>query len=243
VTSSGPDLAAELASALPPYDLERLIGAAGEGARGLADLRARTASALLRSAISSLLPFAERPEWLAGLLAGAVAAQRRRADVDLQVVWTGPESEVDTGRLTAPVVLGMVAEAQREILLVSFAADSAAALQQPLAEAVGRGVDLTMVLERTEDNPGFFGREAFRNLPARRLAWSTARPAGAALHAKLLVVDRRIALVGSANFTGRAMDQNLECGVVIRGGRSPAAIRDHIFGLWHAGVLEQVGTD
>lgn len=41
----------------------------------------------------------------------------------------------------------------------------------------------------------------------------------------------RIALVGLANLTGRAMDDNLECGILIRSGRGPRLIRDHISGL------------
>ncbi|WP_425454039.1 phospholipase D-like domain-containing protein [Nocardioides immobilis] len=40
------------------------------------------------------------------------------------------------------------------------------------------------------------------------------------MHAKVLVVDRRTALVGSANLTGHALERNLECGLLVRGGRS-----------------------
>jgi phosphatidylserine/phosphatidylglycerophosphate/cardiolipin synthase-like enzyme len=51
------------------------------------------------------------------------------------------------------------------------------------------------------------------------------------------VVDDQVALVGSANLTSRAMESNLECGILIRGGPQPRAIRDHITGLNAAGVL------
>jgi phosphatidylserine/phosphatidylglycerophosphate/cardiolipin synthase-like enzyme len=60
---------------------------------------------------------------------------------------------------------------------------------------------------------------------------------GAALHAKILIVDDRIALVGSANFTSRAMDTNLECGILIRGGAEPRAIREHLAELHARGHL------
>jgi len=66
------------------------------------------------------------------------------------------------------------------------------------------------------------------------------RPPGAALHAKVIVVDDRIALVGSANLTGRAMEANLECGILIRGGPQLRAIRDHIAGLRAAGILRPI---
>jgi phosphatidylserine/phosphatidylglycerophosphate/cardiolipin synthase-like enzyme len=40
------------------------------------------------------------------------------------------------------------------------------------------------------------------------------------LHAKLIVVDRRVAIVGSSNLTRRAMNDNVEIGLLVRG---PAA--------------------
>lgn len=50
---------------------------------------------------------------------------------------------------------------------------------------------------------------------------------------------RRIALVGSANITSRAMGSNLECGILITGGCEPRAIRDHVMDLKWLGVLER----
>jgi cardiolipin synthase len=63
---------------------------------------------------------------------------------------------------------------------------------------------------------------------------------GAALHAKVIVVDDQVALVGSANLTSRAMESNLECGILIRSGPQPRAIRDHITGLYAAGLLRRL---
>ncbi len=45
------------------------------------------------------------------------------------------------------------------------------------------------------------------------------------------------ALIGSANLTGRALDTNIECGVLLRGGPQPRAISEHIWGLVRSGVL------
>ena len=59
----------------------------------------------------------------------------------------------------------------------------------------------------------------------------------ASLHAKVIVVDDKVALVGSANLTNRAMESNLECGILIRGGPQPRAIHDHITSLYAAGLL------
>ena len=48
-----------------------------------------------------------------------------------------------------------------------------------------------------------------------------------------------ITVVTSANLTNRAMETNLECGILIRGGPQPRAIRDHITGLQAHGYLER----
>jgi phosphatidylserine/phosphatidylglycerophosphate/cardiolipin synthase-like enzyme len=108
-----------------------------------------------------------------------------------------------------------------------------------LSAAVARGVAVTLLAERHEDNPVYTAQGTpFPGLNARRLRWPAgSRPPGAALHAKIIVVDDQVALVGSANLTSRAMESNLECGILIRGGPQPRAVRDHISGLYAAGLL------
>ncbi len=49
------------------------------------------------------------------------------------------------------------------------------------------------------------------------------------MHAKVLIVDRRTALVGSANLTGPALERNLECGLLVSGGPVPTLLADHLF--------------
>lgn len=62
----------------------------------------------------------------------------------------------------------------------------------------------------------------FPRLHALHLHWPAgSRSPGAALHAKSIVVDGQVALVGGANLTSRAMESNLECGILIRGGLNP----------------------
>jgi cardiolipin synthase len=48
------------------------------------------------------------------------------------------------------------------------------------------------------------------------------------MHAKVLVVDRQTALVGSANLTGYGLERNLEAGVLIRGGPVPSLLAEHL---------------
>lgn len=237
-------LVVRLAEELPASDLVALARAAEDGRSGLLALRARTASPIVRDACERLL---DGIPAISARLSGALAAAGAAYDAALRrqtadVVWTGPESGVDTSRLTAPVVTELIKEAQQELLLVSYVSHDEPRIRDALADAADRGVDITLVVERPDDNPAFSGSgRAFPELSVRRLSWPLAiRPVGASLHAKLIVVDARTALVGSANLTGRAMVENLECGVLLRGGTQPRAIRDHVFDLFRAGVLAVV---
>lgn len=119
-------------------------------------------------------------------------------------MWTGPHWRGSTGRLTIAVLADLLGEARSEIVLASFAAYPSREILAALREAAARGVDALLLLERSDDNSQFASlAEAFPDLLARRLHWPGAtRPPGAAMHAKLLVVDRRVALVGSANVNG-----------------------------------------
>jgi phosphatidylserine/phosphatidylglycerophosphate/cardiolipin synthase-like enzyme len=181
---------------------------------------------------------------LAGLLTGAAeAVARSRRHQHLDVVWTGPETSTGFDRLTAAAIAELIGGANREILIVSYATQSEPSIAAALAGAVARGVEITILAERHEDNPGYSATGLpFPGLRATRLRWpADRRPAGgSALHAKIIVVDDDIALVGSANITSRAMESNLECGILIRGGQAPAAIKSHIAELRSIGCLKRL---
>jgi phosphatidylserine/phosphatidylglycerophosphate/cardiolipin synthase-like enzyme len=57
------------------------------------------------------------------------------------------------------------------------------------------------------------------------------------LHAKCVVVDRRVAFVTSANFTEAAHERNIEAGVLIQSPRFASRLADHFDALAHAGKL------
>jgi cardiolipin synthase len=236
------DWACRLGERLPAADVRRLAEAAALGEPGVRQLRAMAGSVILRDACDQLrrrLAYAE-PAYLSGLLAGAVhAVSRARQRQSVSVVWTGPDSGVSSSRLTAAAVIDLINAARSEILLVSYATHTEPSIAAALSAAAARGVAITLLAERHEDNPSYSAIDMpFRGLNALRLRWpASSRPPGAALHAKIIVVDDQVALVGSANLTGRAMESNLECGILIRGGLQPRAIRDHITGLYAAGLL------
>ena len=228
--------------ALPAGDLEDLATAVAEGSDSVDRLRARSGSPLVRSVCDELLRLlsSHNGDFLSGWLTGAAAsAEATRRSQQIDIVWTGPESEVDTGRLTSQVVIDLIGEAQSELLLASYATNPQQRTVTALSDALQRGVDITVLLERSVDNPAYRSdSEVLRELPVRRLIWpAEQRVTGASLHPKFIVVDKRLALIGSANLTGRALDVNMECGVLIRNGPHPRAIADHVWSLVHAGKL------
>ena len=215
------------------------------GADAVRGFRGQASAPIVREACDEVLTRLanENPAYLARLLAGAGTAIRRaRKRQSIDVVWTGPESGIATGRLTAATIIDLIGQARRQILLVSHATHTEADLDAALTAAAGRGVQITLLAERHADNPAYAAvATPFPALSATRLNWPAAqRPPGASLHAKIIVVDDEIALIGSANLTNRAMESNLECGILIRGGPQPPAIRGHLTELRAEGHLQRL---
>lgn len=219
------------ADELPREFARQLAVALRTGPAALHALRS-SAAALPASAtaVRTAVLIAEEGDgpYAAGVLTGRLDVLEERPRIT--AVWTGPESDCDSGRLTLAVVADLIDEAQQEILLVSYASYPGERVRQALRAATDRGVAITLLLERNLDNPNFTGHgDPFPGLAARRLAWpASARPVGASMHGKVLIVDRRTALVGSANLTGHALERNLECGLLLRGGDVPARMADHL---------------
>lgn len=218
------------AQQLPREFARDLAVALRAGTSALHALRAQVALPASSAAVRTGLALAKQGDaaFAAGVLTGQLDAGVDRPQVT--PVWTGPESDVGHGRLTLAVVADLIDEAAHELLLASYATVPGISLRQALDAAVDRGVTVTLLLERSIDNPKFQGQgDPFPGLAARRLVWpAAARPTGASMHAKVLIVDRRTALVGSANLTGHALERNLECGLLIRAGNVPGLLVDHL---------------
>lgn len=230
------ELARRLTEHLPAPDVQRLAAAVGIGAVAVRRLRAE-AGGPLGAACQRALDVGVSPLLAGALLGAAAVRQHDRRRVDL--VWSGPDSSVDTSRLTAAVLVDLLDAARQHVLLAGFAVHTEPRVCDALHAAAARDVDITLLLERPADNAHYSGPDRpFPDLPARRLAWPLARrPLGASLHAKLLAVDDRYLLVGSANVTAAALDRNLECGLLLDGGREAQAARRHVEALADAGDL------
>lgn len=244
--SQADEFARSLAVWLPARDMRELSRAAAGGRPGIVLLRAHTTSNRLRRALDEAEACLATcsPEYLAGALGAAAAVMESiRGAQSLDVVWTGPETPVRTSRLTAHTIVSHIDGAREEVWLVSYATYSEESIEAALQAAAERGVKITLLLERPADNPFYRNNQKpFPGLGATRLAWPADRRVArkSTLHAKILVVDTEIALVGSANISHPAMENNLECGILLRGGPHPRAIRDHLAALLEQGTLIRI---
>lgn len=223
-------LARQWARELPVAFAYRLADALRDGPDAVRSLRHETTLPSSLGAVGRALELVQtgRGSYASGALTAYLDSEADRPTVT--PVWTGPESTHSGGRLTLAVLVDLISEAHHDILLVSYATYPSDEVRAALAEAVARGVELTTLLERPADNAEFSGHgDPLAGIRARRFTWLAAdRPAGASMHAKVLIVDRCVALVGSANLTSYGLERNLECGLLIRGGPVPAALADHL---------------
>lgn len=226
-------VAAQWARELPRDFARRLAAALRLGRPELATLRRDAVQATSAAAMTLAFALTEAGDgpYAAGVLAGRLDALEEQPPI--RPVWTGPPSSGTGSRLTLAVVSDLLDDAKHEILLVSYATIPREPIRRAMEAAHQRGVSITLLLERADDNPAFRGlTDPFPGLHAQRWHWpASARPGGASMHAKLLIIDRRTALVGSANLTGPGLERNLECGLFIRGGEIPRLLAEHLRGL------------
>lgn len=230
-----------VATSLPAADIDKLVTATQQGAHELRGLRNRSSGAL-RDACTTIGRTVEHSSAseVCGILQGAALAGRNgRGWVDL--VWTGPEVPGSISRLTSEVVADLVDNARSEVLVISYAMHNEPALTAAITRAVKREVFVQVLCERSVDNPTFRGITVpFPHLKVRRLCWPAEhRPPGASMHAKALVIDRAIALIGSANITGTAMLRNIECGILTRDARIATEIAESVDLLYTRKVLRE----
>lgn len=189
---------------------------------------------------------------VADMLSGAAHAmtsERSRQRVEL--VWSGPMPQFSTLRSTGPAILELIESARTSIYLVTFAAYRVPEIANALEAAVLRGVRVVFCLESDEASGG---KVNFNPLPhlvhgcrekVEVYTWPSemrtrdGRGNVGALHAKFAVADRKNILVSSANFTGSALNLNIELGVFIRGHQVAADAVTQLDDLIRLGVLQR----
>lgn len=138
---------------------------------------------------------------------------------DTEIVATGPELIGLGYRAIEPVIEEMLLNAKRWIHIMSFVfTPSAMHILELLEVAAQKGVDIKIVINRLgRQDKGI--RYRLEQLKATYPDYVTLvdfrDPNKRQLHAKVLVIDRKIAFVGSANLSWGGMTSNYEIGIIV----------------------------
>jgi phosphatidylserine/phosphatidylglycerophosphate/cardiolipin synthase-like enzyme len=167
-------------------------------------------------------------------------ADRSRRPLPEQVidlVTSGPESSSAANRDTAVVVRELFAAAEQSVLVAGYAVYQGQQVFQALADRMRERPSLSVRLcldVRRPDGDTSSSQDIVRRFADRfrRTEWPADRPLPevyyflassaekpedrASLHAKCVVVDRRVVFVSSANFTEAAQRKNIEVGLLLR---------------------------
>jgi cardiolipin synthase len=193
-------------------------------------------------------------EALSWVIASSASAYSRwNRDNQVELLWTIPSPSPNaTARRIDQVLYDMINSAQREILLITFAAYYMKRFNDALSAALRRGVALRMILEFEEESNGALSYDAVNAFP-----WDIQRGAEiyywpqenrernkknepGKLHAKAAVIDDK-AVISSANLTDDAFTRNLELGVIVTGHRIPHRLKQYCSDLVTGNTLSRWG--
>lgn len=138
---------------------------------------------------------------------------------DLTILATGSELIEGEVRGTESVIRNIVKNASEEVHILAYTVSAEGMHIVGLLEAgLKRGIRVVLVINRLyEKNSGVVGSLLEMNRKYGRLVLADfCDPDGRDLHAKVLVADREVAVIGSANLSRRGMSSNYEVGVLIR---------------------------
>ena len=185
---------------------------------------------------------------LAGMLSGASHAYHKaKSEESVDLVWTGPSSELVATRKTEQALLQVIQAARSKLFLTSFVAYEVGTIVDALNTAMEDGVVLSMLLESDTAHGGGMSFDVIGKmqnvLPSAIIYFWADKPEafiGGKVHAKVAVADEWISFVTSANLTNHAMEKNMEAGVLIKGGALPSKIHRHFEALVTTKQLKRV---
>lgn len=231
--------------------LEKALGSGNEGRLDAANLQRLGLGHLSKTceSFAALGPAETR------LLLEAILAERRSRPVPrLELVWTGKEAGLRPSRDTAVVVRELFAKAEKWVVIGGYRFDHGEEILAPLHQAMvekGTEVKIFVDIERAKkgEDPEKAAAKAIEVFYAKNWPFGHPRPElyydpetvapgqHKSLHAKCLVVDRRWALISSANFTDRGLTRNLEAGVLIEDSTFASRLSEQWLALIDSGQM------
>lgn len=169
-----------------------------------------------------------------------------------EVCWSGPVNSLQGFRTTAEAYRDLISKATKTALVVSFAVGEVESLRDSLEAALSRGVQVRLVLEDFNVFTQGSWRSQFSALGSQVLAdgaifvWPKSNRRQqegriyGSMHVKCLVVDEQAILLTSANWSGSAMQDNMELGVAITDLEMARSVVEHFDQLITIGVLVPV---
>jgi len=239
-------LAAETMPGRAPFVSDALRSVSGPSDALQAKLRGVNASTMYAARVKQLCEKWNAVSYDGAALALAFAgahARRFALRESVEIVWTGPATELVTTRNTSAVLFENIEAANSSVTLFSFASFTVAGLCERLEAAAKRGVRIRLMLETKHDSGGRLGVDASAAFATLRgiaefYAWPIQqRSTGGVLHAKFALIDERVAFVTSANLTEAGLDRNLELGLVVRDGDIAKRLTAHVERLIATGAL------
>lgn len=172
------------------------------------------------------------------LLAASHAFENVSKHQSTELVWTGPTTPFVSARRTEQALLQVIGAAKQTLFVTSFVAYDVSTIVKALNDASTCGVSISMLLESSQDHGGSISFDVIGKMrmlvpSAKIYAWHerSAPFADGRVHAKVAVADGDVCFITSANLTGHAMEQNMEAGVLIRGGQIPKLLQEHLQAL------------
>ena len=138
----------------------------------------------------------------------------------VQILATGPEFLKDGIRGTGPVMEEMIKNSEKEIQIMAYVISSHAYKFLDLLEsALKREVKITVILNKFEKHNDKIKEKIkkMQKLYRRFIIIDFTGTRNQDLHAKVIVADRKTAIIGSANFSWHGMTSNYEIGVHLEG--------------------------
>lgn len=231
-----------LAQFLEPGEAVRLADAFAESRPvdlALAEVRASRRPELRSLVVDCLRDLDGDKSLLAAMLA-AIGAAGHRNEHSVEVVWSGPVADGMQGRSTRAVAAELIDSATQRVHVATYSATKSSPYVTSLKAAIARGIEVTLVVDLAHQPVAV-------EMLAGELAGSMIidllpREDGqyAIMHAKLVLVDDRVALVTSANFSESAADRNLEAGVIVRDPNVVRGMREHLDALLADGFLNSL---
>ena len=185
------------------------------------------------------LPAPPTPHEMALLLHSThFAVEHERQKQMIELLWTGPSSKEINLRRNDQALLELINTARNEIIIVSFVVYKVREILSALHSAAMRGVKITVILESPDVSEGYAAQDNIKALGpglrehVRIFLWpEDKRPAVEAggkvsLHVKCAVADGKRMFLSSANLTNRAMNYNMEMGILLEDVGLPARAKN-----------------